>query len=47
VVTASGLFDGKQAPAAEDIKEGLSGNLCRCTGYGSILRALGRLGGES
>jgi carbon-monoxide dehydrogenase small subunit len=46
VVTASGLFDGQETPAAEDIKEALSGNLCRCTGYGAILRALGGMGGE-
>jgi carbon-monoxide dehydrogenase small subunit len=46
VVAASALFDGQVVPATEDIKEGLSGNLCRCTGYGAILRALGRLGGE-
>jgi aerobic-type carbon monoxide dehydrogenase small subunit (CoxS/CutS family) len=24
----------------EEIREGLSGNLCRCTGYGQILEAV-------
>lgn len=28
---------------AETIRQGLSGNLCRCTGYGSISRAIDRL----
>ena len=27
-------------PSIEDVKEGLSGNLCRCTGYQSIFQAV-------
>ncbi|MDK2846426.1 MAG: aerobic carbon-monoxide dehydrogenase small subunit, partial [Synergistales bacterium] len=27
-------------PTDDQIKEGLSGNLCRCTGYVSIIRAV-------
>jgi carbon-monoxide dehydrogenase small subunit len=34
---------GPNAPT-ERLLEDLSGNLCRCTGYGSIARAVGRLG---
>ncbi|NIR39402.1 MAG: xanthine dehydrogenase subunit E, partial [Actinobacteria bacterium] len=29
-----------------DIKEALSGNICRCTGYGAIIRALESLAAE-
>jgi len=27
-------------PGADEIREGLSGNLCRCTGYNAIVRAV-------
>jgi aerobic-type carbon monoxide dehydrogenase small subunit (CoxS/CutS family) len=27
-------------PTEEEIKEGLSGNLCRCTGYAKIVEAV-------
>ena len=29
-------------PTTEEIKDALPGNLCRCTGYGGILRAIQR-----
>jgi len=29
-------------PTEEQIREGLAGNLCRCTGYGRIIRAVRR-----
>ncbi len=40
VVAASHLFDEDPQPSSEDIREALSGNICRCTGYGAILRGL-------
>jgi aerobic-type carbon monoxide dehydrogenase small subunit (CoxS/CutS family) len=27
-------------PTLDDVREGLAGNLCRCTGYGAIYRAV-------
>jgi carbon-monoxide dehydrogenase small subunit len=30
----------KEDPAPKDIKEGIQGNICRCTGYNSIRRAI-------
>jgi carbon-monoxide dehydrogenase small subunit len=36
VMTAKALLDKEPAPSRERIKEALSGNLCRCTGYQQI-----------
>ena len=44
VVTAAHLIDSATGPLDRDeIREALSGNLCRCTGYGAILRAIEEL----
>jgi carbon-monoxide dehydrogenase small subunit len=39
VVAATDLFDRNPSPSRAEIKEALAGNVCRCTGYGAILRA--------
>jgi len=36
VMTAKALLDSEPAPSRERIREALSGNLCRCTGYQQI-----------
>src|ERR1700738_1251884 len=36
ILAASHLLNKKPEPTVEDIREGLSGNLCRCTGYVQI-----------
>lgn len=43
VVTAAHLLDSEPNASTEDIKEALAGNICRCTGYGAIVRALEEL----
>jgi carbon-monoxide dehydrogenase small subunit len=40
VVATAALLAREQEPADDDIREALSGNLCRCTGYGRILEAV-------
>jgi len=40
VVAAAHLLDTVPSPTEEDIREALAGNICRCTGYGAIVRAL-------
>lgn len=43
VVTATELFRTNPRPTRSEIKEALAGNICRCTGYGAIVRALERV----
>lgn len=43
VVAAAVLFDENPSPTSDEIREALAGNICRCTGYGSILRGLEKL----
>ena len=40
ILAAVHLLHGTPEPTVEEIKEGLSGNLCRCTGYGQIVEAV-------
>jgi xanthine dehydrogenase small subunit len=39
VVAMCGMFDNKQPVCQQEIKDGLTGNLCRCTGYEPIIKA--------
>ncbi len=43
VVSATELFSGNPSPTTLEIKEALAGNICRCTGYGSIIRSFEKL----
>jgi len=40
VVTAAALLKESPAPDRDEARRALAGNLCRCTGYEGILRAL-------
>jgi carbon-monoxide dehydrogenase small subunit len=40
ILAAFHLLNGKPEPTTEEIREGLSGNLCRCTGYNQIVEAV-------
>ena len=40
VLAAVDLLTRVPEPTAQDIREGLAGNLCRCTGYTRILQAV-------
>src|SRR6266403_5097511 len=40
IVAAAQLIDRNAYPSREDIREGLQGNLCRCTGYQHIVDAV-------
>ncbi|MGD2109212.1 MAG: molybdopterin-dependent oxidoreductase, partial [Phycisphaerae bacterium] len=42
VISATALLERNPDPTVDEIKDALPGNLCRCTGYGGILRAIQR-----
>jgi carbon-monoxide dehydrogenase small subunit len=42
VLSARALLDRTPQPTDEEIRIGLSGNLCRCTGYAKIVAAVAR-----
>src|SRR5580692_9534494 len=42
IIAASDLLRENPHPSDEEIREGLEGNLCRCTGYENIVRAVRR-----
>ena len=45
VVAAAALLEENPAPTSDEMREALAGNICRCTGYGAILRGLEALVG--
>jgi aerobic carbon-monoxide dehydrogenase small subunit len=40
ILAAVNLLNKRPSPTIDDIREGLSGNLCRCTGYVQIVEAV-------
>lgn len=40
ILAAKALLDENPRPTEEEVKEGLRGNLCRCTGYNKIVEAV-------
>jgi aerobic carbon-monoxide dehydrogenase small subunit len=40
IVAAKALLDAKPSPTEEETRYWLAGNLCRCTGYDKIIRAV-------
>ena len=40
IMAAKALLDRTPNPSREDVVEALSGNVCRCTGYEPIIRAV-------
>ena len=40
IMQASWLLDQNADPSDDEIREGIAGNLCRCTGYVNIVKAI-------
>jgi len=47
ILASADLLRDNPNPSEEQIREGLEGNLCRCTGYEHIVRAVKRAAGGS
>jgi len=47
VVSVTAFLRDNPNPTDDEIREGLSGNLCRCTGYQGIMAAVRRAAAES
>jgi carbon-monoxide dehydrogenase small subunit len=46
IMAAKGLLETNPNPTETEIREGIEGNLCRCTGYVNIVRAITRAAAE-
>jgi carbon-monoxide dehydrogenase small subunit len=46
VMATNALLEDNPHPDKREIKEGLSGNICRCTGYQTIFKAVEKLAKE-
>jgi carbon-monoxide dehydrogenase small subunit len=41
IMSAKALLDRNPNPSEEEIREGIAGNFCRCTGYTKIIESIG------
>jgi carbon-monoxide dehydrogenase small subunit len=46
IMAAADLLDRNPSPSDEEIRHGLEGNLCRCTGYHNIVKAVKAASGQ-
>jgi aerobic carbon-monoxide dehydrogenase small subunit len=46
IMAALDLLKENPDPSDDEVREGLEGNLCRCTGYQNIVRAVRRAAGD-
>ncbi|HEU4920937.1 MAG TPA: (2Fe-2S)-binding protein [Candidatus Limnocylindrales bacterium] len=46
IMQAAWLLDQNPKPSEHEIREGISGNLCRCTGYVNIVKAIQQASGQ-
>jgi len=47
IMAAAALLEENPKPTEQEIRHGLEGNLCRCTGYHNIIRAVLDASGQS
>jgi carbon-monoxide dehydrogenase small subunit len=47
IMAAVGLLNDNPTPSEQEIREGIAGNFCRCTGYQHIVNAIQRAASEA
>jgi len=47
IMTAVDLLSRNPNPSAEEVRKGIEGNLCRCTGYHNIVKAVQSAAGKA
>ena len=47
IISAKALLDRAPNPSVDEVREALSGNLCRCTGYTKIIDAVLEIGSRA
>ncbi len=47
IISAKALLDRTPSPTVFEVREALSGNLCRCTGYTKIIEAVMEIGARA
>ena len=46
IMSATALLKENPKPTAEEVRKGIAGNLCRCTGYINIIKAIMAASGQ-
>jgi len=46
IMSAADLLERNPSPSEHEIREALAGNLCRCTGYHNIVKAVKAASGQ-
>jgi carbon-monoxide dehydrogenase small subunit len=46
IMASIDLVNDNPNPSEDEVREGIEGNLCRCTGYQNIVRAVQHAAGE-
>jgi aerobic carbon-monoxide dehydrogenase small subunit len=46
LMSASALLERNARPSEEEIRRAIQGNICRCTGYVNIVRAIQAASGQ-
>jgi len=47
LLAAKALIDANPHPSEDEVRAAIVGNLCRCTGYSSIVRAVLKVTGSA